>query len=230
MYHPSFRMPSPEAFTFSRVPIPDARKAFAFHRRISDRDSYIWPRTEVDIRRYSEEGFLFQARRDSTGEIVGLCYSMLEDECWEVGGLAVHASVRGRGIGAVLVRFALVHTLALQQPWADANRQRVIAHVHEENDSPRRILEAAGFEVVRSIEVPGAQAPAGMKLNAAGNLPGDELEFRANGLRKLSAWLDASVDGGLLRNASATLEFGIYAVADLRTALTDMVAAGVSSP
>lgn len=217
-----------EAFTFARVLIAEAAEAFAFHTRISEGDRHIWPRNEADLLRYSKEGHLVCCRRSATHEIVGLCYSMLEGSCWEVGGLAVEPSTRGNGMGAVLVRFALVHTFVLQQPWR--NGQSVIAHVHRENQSPRKILADAGFEFHHSIQIPGANAGSGMKLNADGNLVGDELEFTAGGLESLSAWLRDGFTGILPGGARATLDFGIYSIDDLRAALSEMVVNGTTPP
>jgi GNAT superfamily N-acetyltransferase len=77
---------------------------------------------------------------------VGLVYAILDvgAATWEVGGLAVAESSQGLGIGTLLMRFALAHTIVYEQPWQ--NGQELITHVHEANMDPRRILKRLGNE------------------------------------------------------------------------------------
>lgn len=158
-----------------------------------------------------------------TGEFVGLVYAVLDEQAamWEVGGLAVADSSQGLGIGTMLVRFALAHTMVYEQPWL--NGQEVIAHVHETNMDPIRILERLGFEHSRQIEVPGGLAPESMQRNEAGNVVGDEFRFMRAGIQRLSEWFNERFDG-TLGSGTATVEFdlGPSSIENLKEALRDM--------
>jgi len=178
-----------DPFIFFQVSSKFASLAFSFHQSISSRDEHIWPRTETQIKKYSENGELFAVRRASTGELVGLCYATLDDDNqWEVGGVTVAENAQRFHVGSALLRFALAHTIAYQRPWH--YEQKIIAHVHEENTKPRNVLERIGFEFAKKVEVPGQVAPASMKRNAEGNVCGDEFEFPSDAVAPLQEWFD----------------------------------------
>lgn len=209
------------AYTFSRVPTVEAQEAFAFHESTAH-DGHVWPRTTDQLRAYCEAGELFAARRTENRQIVGLCYVTLDDEsqAWELGGVTVDQTVRKLGIAAVLIRFALAHTIASSDPWR--NNQRIIAHVHESNDKPRRVLEQVGFRFTSRIEVPGEVVPVGMKLDDRGNLVGDEYDFHLDGLVDLASWIRTADSVPLRDGSRALFHTSPFALADLREALDDI--------
>jgi RimJ/RimL family protein N-acetyltransferase len=181
-------------FIFFQVSSKFAADAFSFHQLISSSNEHIWPRTEEQIKRYAESGELFAVRIASTQEFVGLCYVTLDEtNQWEVGGVTVADEVQKFHLGSVLVRFALAHTIAYQRPWHYG--QKIIAHVHEDNQKPRNLLTRIGFEFAKKVEVPGDVAPATMKRNAEGKVCGDEFEFLPNAVVGLQGWfeLDSSL-------------------------------------
>jgi GNAT superfamily N-acetyltransferase len=177
-------------FIFTHVSSDLASAAFSFHQSVVSHDEHIWPRTEDEIRRYSEDGQLFAVRAASTGDIVGLCYAMLSEESneWEVGGLTVAEEIRKLHLGSVLVRFALAATIAYYSPWKYG--QRIIAHVHEANEKPRNVLGRIGFEFRKDVEVPADKAPTSMKRNADGRICGQEFEFPREAVVQLQEWFE----------------------------------------
>lgn len=212
-----------QSFLLAKVPSSAAAEAFLFHEAVSASDSHIWPRTDAEIQEYAESGCLFGVRQMDTGDFIGLIYAVLNEETatWEVGGLAVSDTVRGLGIGTLLMRFALAHTIVYEMPWH--NGQDVIAHVHESNMAPRSILETVGFEHSKQIEISGDTAPASMKRNEAGNVVGDEFRFPRTGIQSLSAWFNEQFDG-TIGSGTAAVEFdlGPSSIENLKEALREM--------
>jgi RimJ/RimL family protein N-acetyltransferase len=148
----------PESFCFFQVDSTDAPRAFDFHKSIADSNEHIWPRTETEIRSYCDDGELFAIVQKHSDEFVGLCYSHLDESTneWEIGGLTVTDRFRKLHLGSFLVRFALAHTISTGDPWKYG--QRIIAHVHSENNGPRDLLKRINFEHQRTIEVPADAA------------------------------------------------------------------------
>jgi ribosomal protein S18 acetylase RimI-like enzyme len=177
---------APTRFTFLQVPSKLAEKAFAFHESISSTNEHIWPRTEEEIKEYSESGQLLGVYNASTGEFAGLCYVTLEGDEWETGGLTVTEKNQGLHLGSALIRFALAHTIAYYRPWRYG--QEIIAHVHEDNAKPRNLLQRIGFEFVKKVEIPGDVAPPSMRRNAEGKVPGDKFRFPPKAVVQLSEW------------------------------------------
>jgi RimJ/RimL family protein N-acetyltransferase len=185
---------APDSFVFFQVPSYLAAQAFAFHQSQSGNE-HIWPRTKEQIRTYAEEGELFGVRRASSGEFVALCYSTFDGNEWEVGGLTTSNAARGLHLATFLVRFALAHTIAWNSPWKGG--KEIIAHVHDENPAPRRLLLLLGFEFAKKVEVPGDKAPLSMKRNAAGNLSGDQFRFPPSAVEGLLNWFEHEFKGTL---------------------------------
>lgn len=144
---------APSSFLFAEVPSTDAAAAFAFHHSIAKSNEYIYPRSEQELLQFAEERELFGVRRVDTAEFVGLCYAHLDEQSseWEIGGLTINADVQRIGLGAVLARFALAHTIATDRPWN--YHQEIVANVHIENDKPRKLLERLGFEHVGTTKL-----------------------------------------------------------------------------
>jgi RimJ/RimL family protein N-acetyltransferase len=177
-----------DCFRFFQVQSTDVQRAFKFHKSIADANEHIWPRTETEIECYAKDGELFGIIRDDSGEFVGLCYSHLDDKTneWEIGGLAVTDRFQKLHLGSFLIRFALAHTISVGDPWKYG--QRIIAHVHSDNNAPRNLLNRINFEYLGTIEVPADAAPPSMKRNPNGKLIGDEFEFKKSSVRSLYEW------------------------------------------
>jgi ribosomal protein S18 acetylase RimI-like enzyme len=138
----------PNSFVFAQVPSTAAENAFEFHRNFASKDSHIHPRIESEIVEFAQSGHLFGVRRKNTNEFVGLCYVVQDsaESDWQLGGVTV--TVQKHGIGQLLVRFALAHTIVygvlLQEgKWV----QKIFASVRTDNYAPRRLLTSLGFEL-----------------------------------------------------------------------------------
>jgi hypothetical protein len=101
----------PSSFVFAQVPSTAAENAFEFHRNFASKDPHIHPRIESEVEEFAQSGHLFSVRRKNTNEFVGLCYVVQDsaESDWQLGGLTV--TVQKQGIGELLVRFALAHTI-----------------------------------------------------------------------------------------------------------------------
>jgi GNAT superfamily N-acetyltransferase len=193
-----------------------AAAAYDFHKKVASSNAHIWPRTERQIEEMAQEGSLFGLW--CAGAIVALVYAHLDEDsaAWEVGGLTVEKTLQKRGFGTLLVRFALAHTLAFQSPWL--NGQQIVAHVHEANDEPRRLLATLGFERSGSVTIPGTEAPASMRRDAEGNVVGDEFRFTRLGAAQLARWFREEFDV-LAKAESLVIDLGKISLENLRTAL-----------
>jgi GNAT superfamily N-acetyltransferase len=188
------------SFSFELVEPSEVDQAFAFHRRVAETDEHIWPRTLDQIHAFAADGELFAVRRGDTQEYVALCYATLDGEHgdeWEVGGLTVDPSVQNLGIGTLLVRLTVAHTIAMNEPMKYG--QIIIAHVHEANQDPRNLLVRLGFEQYDRVCVPAHLVPATMRRNSEGDLVGDKYRLSTQGVRALSKWLDEDFAGTLSR-------------------------------
>jgi GNAT superfamily N-acetyltransferase len=174
----------------------------------------MFPRSSSEIRQFAEDGELFGVRDLNTGALAGLIYSTLDCRKtraqWEIGGLTVAAAYKGVGIGSALVSFALAHTLTLQLPWE--NGQRITAHIHESNASPRNIFDRLAFRFVQRVVLTGSEAPASMKRNADGNVEGDELQFERDGLPALLENLEWASTGRLRNGDGIFVDPGIETI------------------
>jgi RimJ/RimL family protein N-acetyltransferase len=189
----------PSSFVFAQVPSTAAENAFEFHRTFASKDPHVHPRIESEIAEFARSGHLFGVRRKNTNEFVGLCY-VVQDSAeidWQLGGLTV--TIQKQGIGELLVRFALAHTLVygvlLQEgKWV----QKIIAYVRNDNIAPLRLLTSLGFEHSATDVFSQEQAPAWMERNRErGNIVFDEFMFTLDGLRQLATWFSESFDGTL---------------------------------
>lgn len=151
---------------------------------------------------------MFGAVVTGTIQFVALCYVALDsnEKEFELGGLVTDPALHGLGLGTFLARFALAHTLAFQRPWNYG--QTVIAHVHEANDEPRRILEHLGFGFPSKVEVPDAIAPPSMRKNEEGKLIGHKFVLQSRAANTLGTWLE-TFNGKLGKTeAEAILDLG----------------------
>ena len=219
-------MPDPrECFRIAKVDSVAAPQAYQFHAAVSASDPHIWPRTDAQIQEYVQDRCLFGAWRESTGELVGIVCAILDESAtpaqYEVGGLTVARTYRGRGIASVLVRFAVAHTMAFERPWKATRKPKfaVVAHVHKENPDPRGVLDRIGFVHSKAMFIPGDVAPPSMKRDSAGNVSGDELKFTAHALENLSRWFNQEFTGHLRGGDEVVFDVGEATLADLQAVL-----------
>jgi GNAT superfamily N-acetyltransferase len=198
-----------------------AAAAYEFHRKIANSNDRIWPRTEAQLLAMADESSLFALW--CGGSIVALVYAHREEDAkaWEIGGLTVDPAAQKRGFGTLLVRFALAHTLAFQEPWR--NGQEIVAHVHEANDEPRKLLANLGFERTSSVTIPGTSAPPSMRRDPDGNVVGDEFTFSRNGAGRLARWFQEELDA-VARAESLVVDLGRVSLQALKAALNDIAA------
>jgi len=193
----------------ANVSSKDTEAAYRFHDKISQaQDSHLWARTEVEIHNLIADGCLFGVWSGEERQLVALCYAALADNelSWEIGGLTVDDNVKRLGLGTILLRFTLAHTIVYQQPWN--NGQKLISHVHEANHDPRGIVNKLGFQHVRTFEVPeSANPPKWMKRNDEGKVVGDEFEFPPAALSSLTVWFFEDLDK-LMQQVSVEFGFG----------------------
>jgi GNAT superfamily N-acetyltransferase len=158
--------------------------AFRFYQ--SFLTEFLWPRTLREIQEMAEDGQLFAAAED--GRFLACCYMKPDDgDGYEFGGVLVHHAARGRKVGSTLGRVAIAVVSAMASP------DEIIAHVHEENDLPRPLLQSLGFVATGTKDGPPT-APPGMKRNAEGKVVGDVYKFDFSCFVAIADWLDAFQD------------------------------------
>ncbi|KLO25280.1 hypothetical protein ABW17_30190 [Mycobacterium nebraskense] len=121
---------------FAHVAPEDAAEAFDWHRAFAEADEHIFPRSWDEFEQLANDWELVCAREN--GEIVGLCYYTLDGGTWEIGGLMVHRSQQGRGVGSTLMRITLGNLLFDLDPLSRG--ESIISHVHRDNNAPRKII------------------------------------------------------------------------------------------
>lgn len=151
-----------------------------------------------------ERGYAWSAL-DREGDYLALAYANFDDRSstWELGGLMVGTSERGRGYGSTLMRLALGHLLFEENP-LELNH-KVVAHVLKSNPDPRPIIEQClKFEFSKVVKIPATSMP-GLRANAAGVIEGDEFHLVVpDTLIALADWLE-SWDGKLKNKERVTV-------------------------
>jgi len=208
----------------STVTSKDTEVAFRFHERMATNpDCHLWARREDQIKELIADGTLFGAWIGTDKKLVALCYAALSNnaENWEIGGMAVDASVKRRRIGTVLLQFALAYMIVHEEPWK--NGQKLVAHVHESNKDPRDMMVELGFKHVGSIEVSECEnPPKWMKRNSDGKVIGDQFEFPPESSKRLIAWFDDELDQ-LMKELSVEFGFGYaYNLDDFKADLREI--------
>jgi hypothetical protein len=223
----------PKSFVFAQVPSTAEHKAFEFHRTFASRDPHIHPRTESEMKEFAQSGQLLGVRRTDTNGFVGLCYVVHDsaESAWQLGGLTV--TMPRMGIGKLLVRFALAHTIVYGELLQEGQWVRKInAYVHKENKAPRGLLKDLRFqhsgEIVFSLE----GAPSWMKQNAErmrqsakGSVAFEEFTFTSDGLQQLATWFYERFDGTLHSSrAEATIDLGPIPFKEFKKDLRELAA------
>ena len=152
---------------FQAAPGAETNAVFAFCE--SFLTEFLWPRTIDELESMADDGQLFAAA--DSGRILACCYMkplgpgdindvlrrvINVDDAYEFGGVLVDDAARGKKIGSTLGRMSLAVVSSMASP------SGIIAHVHEENDLPRPLLERLGFGVTGEKDGPPF-APPGMK-------------------------------------------------------------------
>lgn len=182
--------------SISRARSEDVAAVSEFHQ--SQATEFIWPRTLEKLRELADEGSLFLVYADDTLKqnkyIIGMCYLMEDEEPeggrrWEFGGVCVSDEFRGYGIGTALGVVAITSHYLYEPP---LKKERLIAHVHIDNDLPRNLLEMQlGFIRVGQEIPPSEVVPSGLRRNLKGEVVGDLYEFNIKTLNKFADWLEA---------------------------------------
>ncbi len=146
-------------------------RVYQWHRGFVAANENLFPRTWDMYRRLAEDGQIWCAC-DGSGNYVALSYFCLDNKEWEIGGLMVSTPQRGKGLAAIIARLTLGSLLFEEDP---LNRSEpIIAHVHAENNDPRALMEhVLKFKFRKRVVIPGSKLP-GLKVNAEGNVVGDE--------------------------------------------------------
>lgn len=181
----------------ARARSEDVAVVSEFHN--SQANEFIWPRTSDELRELTDEGSLFVVYADDTIKrtkyIIGMCYLKEDEEPegkgrrWEFGGVFISDEFRGYGIGTALGVIAISSHFLYEPP---LKRERLIAHVHEDNTLPRNMLEKQlGFVFVNQEIPPSNEVPEGLRRNSKGEVVGDLYEFKIPTLSKFADWLEA---------------------------------------
>ncbi|MGE0528180.1 MAG: hypothetical protein AB7G93_05870 [Bdellovibrionales bacterium] len=129
-------------------------------------------------------------------KLVGICYiahgtdPQSNNSRREFGGIFLLEKYRGGkkfGLAKVLGMAAICEHFI----W-DSSGERMIAHVHEENPLPRRLLtQDLGFKQVGQEIPPAEIVPKNMKKNKDGKVVGHLFEFQRGKLADFADWLSS---------------------------------------
>lgn len=185
---------------FSAIEHGDCVAAYHWHRGFSSANSSLFPRT---FERYEDlvmQGSVWAAR-DTSGNFLAQAYAAYDEgslEC-EIGGLMVAENSRGKGLGATIMRLALVHAL-LEENILAIKGARIVAHILKGNNDPRGVIEKRLlFAHAKAVEIPQEALP-GLKADEDGMIRGDEYEIQLpQTLTALAEWAEKwhdHVNGG----------------------------------
>jgi hypothetical protein len=156
---------------------------------------YLWPRTLDEIKKMIEDECLYElVESHQVGvKLVGICYIAHAEEPnstvsrREFGGIFLLEKYRGKTLG--LAKFFGMAAISEHFIW-DNSGERMIAHVHEENALPRRLLtQNLGFNEIGKETPPRHIVPKNMRKNKDGDVVGDLFEFQREKLADFATWL-----------------------------------------
>lgn len=179
---------NPPEYIFQLVKDQDVENVFQFHEK--NVTEFMWPRTIDELKEMVEKQCLYQVLKVKDGQIskAGICYIKdVQDEKdnIEFGGIYINEDDRGYGIGAALGIICISNHLVLDYT---SNDVKIIAHVHEENESPLRLLtDDLGFKKVRTVEL-GIEPPESMRRNKDGKVVGIVFEFDKKTIKDFINW------------------------------------------
>jgi hypothetical protein len=146
-------------------------RVYQWHRGFVAANENLFPRTWDVYRQLAEDGQIWCAC-DESDNYVALSYFCQDGKEWEIGGLMVSTAQRGKGLAAIITRLTLGHLLFEEDPLDRS--EPIIAHVHAENNDPRALMEhVLKFKFRKRVVIPGSTLP-GLRVNAEGNVVGDE--------------------------------------------------------
>lgn len=156
-----------------------------FHH--SHAGQYLWPKTLEDLQRFAEDGLLYELTLNEV--IIGCCYISADNkpegsQTYEYGGVFLLPEYRNQGLAGALGKICIANLFV-----TDTCSPNLIAHVHQDNNDPRSLLQALGFEYKETIQVPIDKAPSNMP-SKDGFVYGDEFNFNMLQLAKIADWLE----------------------------------------
>ena len=179
-------------FTVRHASSAALREIHAFH--VQNLTGFLFPRTEADFTKLIEDDALFEAVDDNGGR-VAMCYIKPSDSdanTLEFGGVFVATTCRGTGVADALGIVAITSQLIN----FTSGGVRLMAHVHELNSDPLKLMKRLGFERNGEETVPKEHVPNGVKLNKEGLLIGHVYDFQIKTCRTFADWLER-FSGGL---------------------------------
>lgn len=208
---------------FRIVNTDESERAFKWHLTFAESHEAIYPRDRSTFEKLIAERSVWCAVSPD-GEYLAMSYAAFSDENyeWEIGGLMVSETMRGKSLGRIMMRLPLASMLINEQPLSWRRIPQIVAHVLASNDAPRRLIPEIGFAQHRSVEIPAEKLP-GLKADADGFVRGDEFHLKIpEALHNLADWLD-SWDGKLLDGTNSVIDLlpGLT-LADWATALRGM--------
>ncbi len=198
-----------EHVIFSLVQDDGLREAYGWHKGYAAANHHILAKTWPQYESIVASGHMWIAK-DGKGEIHAMAYAVLDGETWEIGGLMVAVQEGRRGIGTAIIFITLGHLLFEENPLAD--RKRVIAHAHAQNEKPLKLIEELlRFEKTQDVKIPKDMLP-GLLADPDGFIRGSEFSLRIpDTLKALAEW--SSTWKGCLND-------GTRASVDLRDGIT----------
>jgi hypothetical protein len=170
--------------------IPDnselSTKLYGWHRGFAASNNFLFPRQVESYSQLVEDGFVWCAL-DEFEECCAMAYCAEDGEDWEIGGVMVSSSHQGKALGSTIMKLALCTNLVELDPLS--REQRIITHVHAENNAPRNLIEQSlAFKHVKSLKMPASYLP-GLKADDSGFIHGDEYEISTpETLDKMATW------------------------------------------
>lgn len=172
---------------FSALEADDCLAAYQWHRGFSAANDALFPRDQDDFQSLVMEGSVWAAKSPN-GDYLSLAYSTFNEDkrVCEIGGLMVARQARKQGLGGNIMRLALGHAL-VEENLLDVGA-RVISHVIEGNDDPRRLItDGLKFRHVSAVRIPDSELP-GLRARD-GFVHGDEFELtKPDSLNALAKW------------------------------------------
>jgi hypothetical protein len=172
---------------FSALEADDCLAAYQWHRGFSAANDALFPRNQDDFESLVMEGSVWAAKSPG-GDYLALAYSTYNEHTrvCEIGGLMVAQQARSKGLGGTIMRLALAHVL-VEENLLEAGA-RVVAHVLEGNDDPRRLItDGLKFRHATAVQIPETQLRGLRSRN--GFVHGDEFELSTpESIEALAKW------------------------------------------
>lgn len=210
-------------FTFKRT--TDVGRAHTFH--FQNLTPYLRPRDKAAFRALVDDRALYEAEAPD-GSLAGICYMVKDAESnqYEFGGVFVLSAYRGMGVADALARIAITSEL-LRGGFEEGTK--LIAHVHEMNEDPLKLLRRLGFEQVGTDPLPphlhpkptkvvrpdGTRVEVEMARNTAGEIVGRLFHFEFKTCELFAEWFDRCRTAGVVRleapvEAEGNIELAFY--------------------